>query len=76
MAGLFHSPGVSHDDAIRIEHGHNLEEELVAQPLRGLGAAGQVVDEAAHDPGGGRLTGVHATRQQDHLLLPHLALKV
>ena len=37
------APGVAHDDAVRVEHGDNLEDEQPPESFSSLGVAGQVV---------------------------------
>ena len=58
------------DDAVWIEHGHDLEDELLTQRLgRGL-VAEQVVDRTLHHPAGVALARVHAPRQEDVRTVP------
>mmetsp|Transcript_73066 Transcript_73066/g.161638 ORF Transcript_73066/g.161638 Transcript_73066/m.161638 type:complete len:296 (-) Transcript_73066:884-1771(-) len=50
---------VSNDDAVRVQHGYDLEDEVVAQDPGVQGGAGEVVQHALHNPGGIGLPRMH-----------------
>ena len=56
---------VADDDAVRVQHGHDLEDEGAAQELGVVVIADEKVDDAVHEPGGVRLARVHPRRQDD-----------
>jgi len=41
---------IADNDAIGVQHGHNLKDKFLAQPLRALGGASQIVYTSFHHP--------------------------
>lgn len=60
---------VAVDDAVGVDHGHDFEDEGVAQQFGLLGLRGDEVDEAAHHPAAVGLAGVAARGDHDPALL-------
>lgn len=60
---------VAHDDAVRIEHRDQFEDELVPQLFGDERVARYKVHQALHHPRGGRLAGVDTCRHNDGLFL-------
>ena len=57
------TPIVAVDDAVGVEHRHNLEHEVVAQHFRVQRVPGEKIYRAFHHPRAVRLAGVHARGQ-------------
>lgn len=57
------------NDAIGVDHGHDFEDEAVAEQLGLLGSGHDEVDEAAHHPGAVGLARVAPARHHDAALL-------
>jgi len=60
--------GVAHNDSVRIQHRHQLENELVPQPLGHRSVSRDEVHQTLHHPRGRSLTGMHTSRHHNRLL--------
>ena len=63
------APGVADDHPVGVDHGHDLEDVVLAQGLRQVGLAGDVVQDAAHDEGAGGLARVDPARDEQVTML-------
>lgn len=63
-----HSPVVSSDDSVRVEHGNELEHKHVAQHVCTWVISSQdEVEETVKHEGRGRFPGMHTTAEEKHL---------
>ena len=61
---------LSVDDAVRVEHGDDLEDVGLTQAVGQLAGAHQELQRALHHPAGVGLPGMHPGRQEDHRPVP------
>ena len=59
------APRVPHYHSVRVEHRNDLKDEEFPQSLGSLRVAGEIVEDAPHDPGGGRLSRVYSSSDDD-----------
>lgn len=59
-------PGVTHDNAVDVDHGDQLDDVVREEPFEFLLILNEPTEDGFHDEGGVGLTGMHSSADDEH----------